>query len=103
SADVVSPLLVRRSFPDDWRVLLLAPRARQGTHGTDEAAAFAELVHEERDCRRTEALSRLALLGLLPALVEGDLPVFGEALHEFNRRAGGWFLPWRGGLSPGAA
>src|SRR5262245_43688248 len=76
NADTVSPLLVRRSFPDDWRVLLIASRSRQGIHGGNEAAAFAELACQAHDCRRTETLSRLALLGLLPALVEGNLPVF---------------------------
>jgi len=103
NADAVSPLLVRRSFPDDWRVLLIASRGQQGIHGGNESAAFAELASQAHDCRRTETLSRLALLGLLPALVEGDLPMFAEALHEFNRRAGEWFLPWQGGLYADAA
>lgn len=103
NADAIAPLLVQRSFPEDWRILLIVPSDRQGTHGVDEAAAFAELVHHERDFRRCESLCQLALLGLLPALAERDLPAFAEALHEFNRRAGEWFLPWQGGLYADAA
>lgn len=98
TTDAVSPLLVRRSFPDDWRVLLIVPRGRQGAHGALERDAFAELAQRERDLRRTEILCRLALLGMLPALVDQDLPAFGESLYEFNRRAGEWFLPWQGGV-----
>src|SRR5262249_55685291 len=35
-ADAVAPLLIRRSFPADWRILLIVPRDRQGTHGADD-------------------------------------------------------------------
>ena len=94
----VSPLLVRDPFPDDWQVLLILPRGRQGTHGAEEREAFATLTQNERDLRRTEILSRVALLGLLPALLEQDLPAFAESLYEFNRRAGEWFLPWQSGI-----
>jgi predicted sugar kinase len=50
-------------------------------------------------------LCRLVLLGLLPALVERDLDAFGEALYEFNVRAGEAFAPVQGGAyaSPQAA
>lgn len=94
----VSPLLARHPFPEDWQVLLILPRGRQGTHGAEERAAFGELTQWEWDLRRTENLCRLALLGLLPALLDRDLPAFGESLYEFNRRAGEWFLPWQGGV-----
>ncbi len=50
------------------------------------------------DLCRTEALCRLVLLGMLPALAEHDLAAFGEALYDFNRRVGEMFAPWQGGL-----
>src|SRR5262249_2101823 len=40
----------------------------------------------------------LVLLGMLPAVVERDLPTFGEALYDFNRRVGETFRPWQGGI-----
>jgi beta-RFAP synthase len=46
----------------------------------------------------TERLCRLVLLGLLPALVERDLAVFGEALHELNRLVGEAFRHLQGGI-----
>ncbi len=94
----IAPLVARQPFPDDWQVLLILTRGQQGTHGAEEREAFAQLAQRKRDLRRTETLCRLTLLGLLPALAERDLPAFGEALYEFNRRAGEWFHPWQGGL-----
>ncbi len=51
--------------------------------------------------RRTEALCRLVLLGMLPALAEADLDAFGEALHDFNARVGEAFAPVQGGVYSG--
>jgi beta-ribofuranosylaminobenzene 5'-phosphate synthase len=46
----------------------------------------------------TAELARLVLLGILPSLIEHDLPAFGDSLHEFNRRVGEMFEPWQGGV-----
>jgi beta-ribofuranosylaminobenzene 5'-phosphate synthase len=94
----IAPLIIRQPFPDDWQVLLIVPRGQQGTYGAEERDAFAHLAQRDGDLCRTETLSRLALLGMLPALADQDLPAFGEALYEYNRRAGEWFLPWQGGV-----
>jgi beta-ribofuranosylaminobenzene 5'-phosphate synthase len=94
----ISPLLLRHDFPDDWHILLVTPRDWQGSHGRREIEAFSDLATQERDDRSTETLCRLVLLGLLPALMERDFPAFGEALYDFNRRAGEMFQPAQGGL-----
>src|SRR5208282_5500231 len=44
------------------------------------------------------ALCRLVVLGMLPALVEADLEAFGEAVHDFNARAGETFAAVQGGI-----
>ncbi len=90
-----SVILHRGHFPDAWRVLLLRPRTAQRWHGDRERLAFAR--PRDPDLRTTERLCRLALLGILPALHEVDLPVFGEALYEFNRAAGEAFAVDQGG------
>jgi beta-RFAP synthase len=87
----VSPLLARYEFPADWDILLIVPRDLQGAHGVQERKAFAELQSRERDDRLTDAMSRLIVLGILPALIEHDLAAFGESLYEYNRRAGEMF------------
>jgi len=94
----VSPLLLRQDFPDDWHILLITPRDRHGTHGCREIEAFRDLMIQERDDRTTETLCRLVLLGMLPALIERDLPAFGEAVYEFNRRVGEMFQTVQGGI-----
>ena len=43
-------------------------------------------------------MCRLVMLGMLPALHEGDNRTFGEALYEYNRDAGEPFVPDQGGI-----
>jgi beta-RFAP synthase len=95
--EALAPLVVRVPFPQAWPVILVLPRGPQGVSGGDEAEAFARLTGAA-DLARTDALCRLALLGLLPALQEEDWPAFGEALHDFNARAGEVFAPVQGGI-----
>jgi beta-RFAP synthase len=94
----IAPLIGRWDFPSDWSVLLIVPRGLQGTHGPRELDAFAELARRKCDERTTEVLSRLVLLGLIPALLECDLTTFGEALYDYNRRVGAWFRAAQGDL-----
>lgn len=94
----IAPLVARLPFPDAWRIVLVFPEHRQGTHGEREREAFAQLACQETTPLQTDALCRLVLLGLLPALSERDLPAFGEALYDFNRRAGEMFRPWQGDI-----
>jgi beta-RFAP synthase len=89
----LAPLVARAEFPTEWRIVLLTPPARSEWHGDRERAAFAALAATPGD----DALCRLMLLGMLPALVERDLPAFGEALYEYNARAGEPFRAVQGG------
>jgi beta-RFAP synthase len=96
AATFVAPLIARHDFPSDWGILLVVPNNMHGVHGASELEAFASLAQNDTSYE-TDALCRLALLGMLPALVERDLPAFSEALYEFNRRVGETFKPWQGG------
>jgi beta-ribofuranosylaminobenzene 5'-phosphate synthase len=98
SDETLSPLLLHNDFPVDWSVLLIIPHGLQGTHGRREIDAFGELANHEPNERATEALCRIVLLGMLPAFAQRDLPAFGEALYEFNRRVGAMFQSAQGGL-----
>jgi beta-RFAP synthase len=97
---VLAPLLTRHDFPDDWRFLLIRLPQPPGVHGERERAVFARLAD---DPARSALLCRLVLLGLLPALVERDLPSFAAALGEFNAVAGEPFVDSQGGLHASAA
>jgi beta-RFAP synthase len=90
--DELAPLVARIDFPDDWRVVLFDPPGARRFHGVDESAAFAGLSATADD-----AMARLVLFGMLPALADRDLPAFGDALTEYNARAGELFRPAQGG------
>lgn len=88
----VSPLLAHVDLPPAWRVVLFAPPVADGWHGARERQAFAEADPADAD-----GLRRFAEAELLPAARAADFDAFGEALHEFNRRAGRPFARAQGG------
>lgn len=92
----LSPLLARLDLPSQWRVVLLTPEGHDRWHGNQERQAFAAAAREPRPAT-TEALTRIALLGILPAAASGDLDAFGDAVYEFNRRAAEPFAAAQGG------
>jgi beta-RFAP synthase len=89
-------LIARQHFPEAWKVLLVMPRGQEGRHGGQEQAFFAGL-EKPSELHQTEALCRLVVLGILPAVLEEDLQAFGEALFDFNRRSGEMFRAAQGG------
>jgi beta-RFAP synthase len=93
----LGPLLFRQPFPDEWRLLLVRPTGEAGLHGLPEQSAFQELARQPSGLACTEALCRLVLLGMLPALLGRDRAGFAEALYDFNRRAGEMFAAAQGG------
>ena len=93
----LAPLAARALFPPQWRLVLATPSAGRGLHGRVERQAFARLASEQL-CATAEALCRLVLLGMLPALAEADLEAFGESLHDFNARVGEAFAEVQGGV-----
>jgi predicted sugar kinase len=68
--------------------------------GAAEAQAMAQLPSPpEGDVER---VAYLVLMGLLPALVEGDVATFGSSLSEIQERTGEWWAPAQGGtFAPG--
>lgn len=96
--DEIAPLVARVEFPQSWRILLIMPSSDRGMHGVNEVEAFARLDKLRSSDSQTDALCRLVLLGMLPALAEADLQAFGETLYDFNRRVGELFRPVQGGI-----
>ncbi len=98
--EVLSPLVARVEWPAEWRVVFAVPNHIEGRHGGEERSAFARL---HSSVATSEALSRLVLLGMLPALIERDLEAFGEAVFDFNSRVGEMFASVQGGPYASAA
>ncbi len=96
----IAPLLARFDVPVSWRCVVAVPEGAPGLSGEAEATAFHQLPPPAD--QEVERVSHLVLMQLLPALVEADLPSFGEALSAVQRITGGWFAKQQGGVfAPG--
>ena len=94
------PLLARLPFPASWRCVVAVPDAASGLSGKDESAAFERLPAPRGG--EVEHVAHLVLMSLLPAVVDGDIEAFGEALTEIQETTGRWFAPVQGGtFAPG--
>ena len=98
--DGIAPLIGRYDVPERWRCVVAVPKGSPGLSGEAEAAAFELLPPPPAP--EVERVSHLVLMQLLPALVEDDLPSFGDALSAVQRITGAWFAPQQGGVfAPG--
>lgn len=96
----IAPLLARLPIPPTWRCVVAVPPGGRGLSGDAEAEAFERLPSPPD--REVERVSHLVLMQLLPALVEADLPSFGDALSTVQRITGAWFAAQQGGIfAPG--
>jgi beta-RFAP synthase len=96
NGDEISPLVARVALPRQWRFVLIRPRDACGLFGADELHGFSCLP--QMPTATTDRLCRLALLELIPSAVEVDFGRFGEALYEYGRLVGEYFLPVQGGV-----
>jgi beta-ribofuranosylaminobenzene 5'-phosphate synthase len=89
-----APLLAHHPVPDEWRTVLVVPRAEPGLSGVAEDEAFGRLVPS---AERSAAIAQLVLTSLLPALVERDVAEFGAALTHVQELVGDSFAAAQGG------
>jgi len=81
-----SPLLARLPLPAAWRCVVFGMRDAIGLHGDAEKQAFASLPPAPREI--SAELSRIALMDLWPAAVEGGFTEFSDALLRYGILAG---------------
>src|SRR5262249_19820419 len=91
-------LVARLALSAPWRSVVILPAGRPGLHGRGEAVGCQQLDDSPMPLTATEALCRLTVLGMVPALLEQDLEAFGEALFDFNARVGEVFASLQGGV-----
>lgn len=94
-ADRAPPVIAHVDFPEAWRALLILDPGAKGVHGDRETRAFAALppMPEERAAH----LCRLALMRLLPGILEADIEAFGAGLTEVQEIVGSHFARAQGG------
>jgi len=93
-AERPAPLLVRHAVPEEWRIVLVVPKADPGLSGIAEEEAFGRLLPS---AERSAAIAQLVLTALLPALVERDIDEFGAALTQVQQLVGDSFAAAQGG------
>lgn len=92
---IVPPIITQQPFPETWRILLIFDHQHVGVHGDEEAQAFARL--EDADLADTQAVNYQVLMRALPAIQEGDLVRFGDAIAALQAYTGDYFAPAQGG------
>ena len=90
------PVISRLPVPENWRFVLIMDPAMSGVSGKDEGEAFSHLS----DMPRATAgeLCRLALMRILPALVEEDCAAFGDGVGHIQQVIGEYFASMQNGV-----
>jgi beta-ribofuranosylaminobenzene 5'-phosphate synthase len=91
----LSPLILRREFPEDWRFVVAIPNTFLGLSNHEETKAFENL--EPMPAEKVGKICRLIIMKLLPALVEKEIEAFGEALTQIQVAIGENFSSVQGG------
>ncbi len=95
ASNTIPPLLARYTFPEHWRILLILDTKQPGIHGQEELTAFEELpIFSESVAAH---LCRHVLMHAMPALIEQDLPAFGQSIQVLQAHVGDYFAPAQGG------
>lgn len=95
--DEEAPTVIARiPFPADWRVILVFDPSAEGIHGQAEIEAFRTLP--AFPVASSATICRMALMGLMPAVIESDIAGFGAAIDAIQAEIGGYFAPAQGGM-----
>jgi beta-ribofuranosylaminobenzene 5'-phosphate synthase len=89
------PVILRMDFPEEWFFVVVVPLAARG-FGEDEERRIFEGISGSPEV--AGKISRLLVMGMLPALVERDLAGFGRALTEIQRLVGESFSRYQAGI-----
>ena len=87
------PIIVRQSFPENWRIILLINSREKGIHGQKEYNAFKKLKPFPENL--SEQLCRLVSMVILPNLIEKILMNFLLLLVNFKKLLAHIFLQFR--------
>ncbi|MCW7076189.1 MAG: beta-ribofuranosylaminobenzene 5'-phosphate synthase [Candidatus Syntrophoarchaeum sp.] len=72
------PILFQHPLPEDWYFVIVIPDVNRGAHGRREVNVFQEFcpiaAHD------VERLTRIILMEILPAVIEGEIEPFGKGI-----------------------
>ncbi|WP_129113004.1 beta-ribofuranosylaminobenzene 5'-phosphate synthase family protein [Halegenticoccus tardaugens] len=93
----VPAIAARHEIPDEWRFLVVIPRADPGRSGDEEDESMRAVV-ERADPGLGDRIAGIVARRLLPAVAEGSAERFGEAVAEIGRLNGAWYADEQGGV-----
>jgi beta-ribofuranosylaminobenzene 5'-phosphate synthase len=93
----VPVVTARHDIPTEWRFVIVLPDATVGRSGEGEDESMRTVV-ESADPAVADSLASLLVRRLLPAIAEGRLEAFGDAIGEFGRLNGAWYADEQGGV-----
>jgi beta-RFAP synthase len=95
ACETLAPLTERIELPAAWRFVLVIPRHMRGLSGEEERRAFDALPPVPAATR--DALERLLIDQLCPAVRSGDFERFAESVYHYGYTAGMSFAARQGG------
>ncbi|MGB9622430.1 MAG: beta-ribofuranosylaminobenzene 5'-phosphate synthase family protein, partial [Candidatus Bathyarchaeia archaeon] len=91
----VPPLLFRSDVPEDWLFIVGLPRIKTGLSGMNEMEAFEKL--EPPSKALVGEVSRTVLVQMIPAIIDKDIKLFGEAMTKLDNSFGSYWEKIQGG------
>lgn len=93
--DSVPPVIYRQDFPEDWRFVVCVPKIDKGFSGEQEQTAFKKLEPPPADT--VAEVSRIVLMQMIPALIDEDIGLFGDAITRLDTMFGDYWKKIQGG------
>jgi len=89
-------VILRQSFPEDWRFIIAIPRVERAVHGREEREFLRGIIPAPAEI--SADICRLLQLKLLPALIERNIEEVGHSLTEIDRKVGLFFRDIQDGI-----
>ncbi|MFA9516665.1 beta-ribofuranosylaminobenzene 5'-phosphate synthase family protein [Halopenitus sp. H-Gu1] len=93
----VPAIAARHPIPDDWRFLVVSPAVDPGRSGDAEDESIRTAV-ERADPDLADRIAGIVTRRVLPAVVDGRVGAFGEAVADVGRLNGAWYADEQGGV-----
>ena len=97
----LAPLDLRIDFPTDWPIVTIVPPGAQGVSGSDEKAAFKNLLPSTPQHR--QQMTELLKTTIVPAVMAKNYDAFAAGIFEYGHRSGRMFESIQGGPYNGPA
>lgn len=93
--DTVPPLIYRQDFPKNWKFIICLPEINRGYSGEKEMSAFKNLEPPPADT--VASVAQLVLMQMIPAVIEKDIILFGDAMTNLDTMFGDYWKEIQGG------